>query len=121
MSTKTDDLFHQLSQLDPAGRLSYPGNAADIDLRIRRILDTPWADAVVREPVHKPWRRPVVFGLAASVAMAFVAVLMWASPADGSFSSGKVAAPEHVRAYAPLHVTGKGRSTAVSSGFVFKS
>ena len=70
MTTKTESLLRQLSQLDPARPLSYPGNEADIDLRIQRILETPTTDMAVPEPARKTWRRPVVCGLAASVAMA---------------------------------------------------
>lgn len=121
MTTKTESLICQLSRLDPARPLSYPENEADIDLRIRRILETPTTDAAAPEPAHKTWRRPVVCGLAASVAMALVAILMWASPADGSFSPGKVATAENVRPYAPLHISGKGHPFGVSSPFVSKS
>jgi hypothetical protein len=118
VTTKTESLFCQLSQLDPARRLSGPGNEADIDLRIQRILETATTGMAVPEPARKTWRRPVVCGLAASVAMALVAILMWASPADGSFSPGKVATNENVRPYAPLHISGKGHPFGVSSTFV---
>jgi hypothetical protein len=121
VTTKTDDLLNQLSQLDPAGQLSHPSSTADIDLRIRRILETPRVDVAIRVPAHRPWRRPVVCGLAASVAMAFAAILIWASPADGSFSTGKVAAPENVRPYASLHASGKGQPIDVDSASFFKS
>jgi hypothetical protein len=121
MTTKTESLVRQLSQLDPARPFSYPGNEADIDLRIQRILETPTTDVAIAEPAHKTWRRPVVCGLAASVAMALVAILMWASPAEGSFSPGKVAAPENVRPYAPLNVSGEGYPFGVGSAFVSNS
>jgi hypothetical protein len=121
VTTKTESLFRQLSQLDPARPLPDPGSEADIDLRIRRILETPTTDVAVPDPAHKTWRRPVVCGLAASLAMALVAILMWASPADGSFSPGKVAAAENVRPYAPLHISGERHPFGVSSAFVSKS
>jgi hypothetical protein len=103
---RTDSLVHQLRQLDPALRLRSPDDNAGIELRIRRILDSPVTDVTVLEPVHKPWKRPVVCGLASSCALALVAVLMWASPAQGSFSRPAAAQPASV--HASRQVPGEG-------------
>jgi hypothetical protein len=106
VTTKSDAAVRQLSQLDPATRFAHPGNAADIALRIQRILEVPAAEWVIVESAHRAWRRPVLCGLAASVAMALAAVLLWASPAEGSFSAGRVAAAE----IASHHVSGEGHA-----------
>ena len=111
MTRRSESVVRQLSLLDPALRFRSADVEADVDLRIRRILEMPLLESSVRDRTGTTWRRrPVFRGLAVSIAAAFVAVLLWASPADGSFSTPHAAATVHAPAQVSRDTEGSARA-----------
>jgi hypothetical protein len=80
--------LRRLSELDPATQFSRPEEESEIDLRIARILASPAPEPMVsRYRVHTMRFRSGVALLAISFVMAAVAVVAWATPAQGMFAS----------------------------------
>jgi hypothetical protein len=92
----------QLGALDPAQELCGHDIDSDLDLRIERILSSPRSQSMGGfEQVHKMGHRFGFGGLALSVVMAIVALLAWASPAQGVFAPHSTALDSALRAPGP--------------------
>ena len=92
MKGTTDAALRQLSALDPARRLTALENEGDVDRRIARIIASPHPPPIAVGPGLRVHRLRVGVGAAVvSFAMAMVAVVAWASPAQGELASGRPA------------------------------
>jgi hypothetical protein len=112
----TESSMQRLGHLDPAMRFRCDVNEEDVELRIQRILRAPLVETSVIERPRKALGRPLVCGLALSLAMAIVTVLMWASPAEGEFARGHAPAAANASLHAtPFDTPRGGQESAVMS------
>jgi hypothetical protein len=87
--------LRQLGALDPALQFPNPQSEATVELRIERILTSARPDGLVDSaPVRRARLRAGIAGFAVSLLMAIVAVMAWASPAQGVFTSHAAAVDE---------------------------